>query len=99
MPFFVKTEIIKKEYLINNNFKREVINQHINWIEKLRREGLNIKSGFLIDEFKRPGDGGLLILETNNYQNALEVIKNDPMIKNNLVEWKLNEWIDSNQSN
>ena len=53
----------------------------------------------MIDEFKRPGDGGLLILETNNYQNALEVIKNDPMIKNNLVEWKLNEWIDSNQSN
>jgi hypothetical protein len=68
MPFFVKTEIIKKEYLINNDVKRN-----------------------------RPGDGGLLILEMNNYRNALKIIKNDPMIKNDLVEWKLNEWVDPNK--
>ena len=97
MPFFVKTEIIKKEYLINNDLKRKIINEHINWIKKLQKEGINIKSGFLIDELKRPGDGGLLILEMNNYQNALKIIKNDPMITNNLVKWKLNEWVDSNQ--
>ena len=97
MPFFVKTEIIKKEYLINNDLKRKIINEHINWIKKLKKEGINIKSGFLVDEFKKPGDGGLLILETNNYKNALEIIKNDPMIRNDLVKWKLNEWIDSNQ--
>ena len=97
MPFFVKTEIIKKEYLINNDLKRAIINEHINWIKKLKKEGINIKSGFLIDELKRPGEGGLLILETNNYQNALEIIKNDPMITNDLVEWKLNEWVDSEQ--
>ena len=97
MPFFVKTEIIKKEYLINNVFKRKIITEHINWIKKLKKEGINIKSGFLIDELKRPGDGGLLILEMNNYKNALKIIQNDPMITNNLVEWKLNEWVDSNQ--
>ena len=95
MPFFVKTEIIKKEYLINNDLKRKIITEHINWIKKLKKEGLNIKSGFLIDEFKRPGEGGLLILEMNNYKNALEIIKNDPMITNDLVDWKLNEWVDS----
>ena len=97
MPFFVKTEIIKKEYLINNDLKRKIIIEHINWIKKLKKEGLNIKSGFLIDKFKRPGDGGLLILEMNNYKNALNIIKNDPMIKNDLVEWKLNEWVDPNK--
>ena len=48
MPFFIKTEIIKKEYLINHDLKQKII-------------------------------------------------KNDPMIKNNLVEWKLNEWVDSNK--
>ena len=68
-----------------------------NWIKKLKKEGINIKSGFLVDELNRPGDGGLLILEMNNYKNALKIIKNDPMIKNDLVEWKLNEWIDSNK--
>ena len=95
MPFFVKTEIIKKEYLINNDLKRKIINDHINWIKNLKKEGINIKSGFLIDEFNRPGDGGLLILEMNNYKEALEIIKNDPMITNELVEWKLSEWVDA----
>ena len=95
MPFFIKTEIIKKEYLINNDLKRKIINDHINWIKNLKKEGLNIKSGFLIDEFNRPGDGGLLILEMNNYKEALEIIKNDPMITNELVEWKLSEWVDA----
>ena len=97
MPFFVKTEIIKTEYLINNDLKQKIINEHIDWIKNLKKEGINIKSGFLVDEFKRPGDGGLLILEINNYENALKIIKDDPMIKNNLVEWKLNEWVDSNK--
>jgi len=95
MPFFVKTEIIKKEYLINKDLKRKIINEHIDWVKKLKKEGINIKSGFLVDEFKRPGDGGLLILEMNNFRNALNIIKNDPMIKNDLVDWKLNEWVDS----
>jgi len=97
MPFFIKTEIIKKEYLINHDFKKKIINVHINWIKKLKKEGINIKSGFLVDKLKRPGDGGLLILEMNNYKNALKIIKNDPMITNDLVEWKLNEWVDLNQ--
>ena len=90
MPFFIKTEIIKKEYLINNDLKRIIINEHIDWIKKLKKEGINIISGFLVDELNRTGDGGVLILEINNYRNALKIIKNDPMIKNNLFEWKLN---------
>ena len=96
MPFFIKTEIIKKEYLIDDDLKRKVITKHINWIKQLKKEGLNIKSGFLIDELKKPGDGGLLILEIDSYENALKIIQNDPMIINNIVEWKLNEWIDVN---
>ena len=42
MPFFVKTEIIKKEYLINNDLKRKIINEHIDWVKKLNKEGINI---------------------------------------------------------
>ena len=95
MPLFIKTEIIKKEYLINSDLKRKIIKEHIDWIKKLKKDGINIKSGFLVDELNRPGEGGLLVLEMNNYKNALKIIKNDPMIKNNLVEWKLNKWIDA----
>ena len=97
MPIFIKTEIIKKEYLIQNDIRNRIINEHIKWIKKLSKKGIDIKSGFLVDEFKKPGAGGLLIIEINSYKDALEIIKNDPMIKNNIVEWKLNEWIDINQ--
>ena len=97
MPIFIKTELIKKKYLIQKDIRKKVINEHIRWIENLKRKGINIKSGFLVNELKQPGDGGLLILEMNNYNNALEIIKNDPMIKNDLVEWKLNEWVDLNK--
>ena len=97
MPIFIKTELIKKEYLIQKDIRKKVINEHIQWIEDLKRKGINIKSGFLVNELKQPGDGGLLILDIETYQDALEIIKNDPMIKNNIVEWKLNEWIDITQ--
>ena len=94
MPIFIKTELIKKEYLIQKDIKKKIINEHIKWIENLQKKGINIKSGFLVDKLKQPGDGGLLILDIETYQDALEIIKNDPMIKNNIVDWKLNEWID-----
>ena len=97
MPIFIKTEIIKKEYLIQKDIRKKVINQHIQWIENLKRKGINIKSGFLVNRLKQPGAGGLLIIEIETYKDALEIIKNDPMIKNNIVEWQLNEWIDINQ--
>ncbi len=97
MPFFVKTEIIKKEYLIKKDLRNKVIHDHINWIKKLKQKGINIKSGFLVDEFQIPGAGGLLIIEMKTFKEALQIIKNDPIIKSDIVDWKLNQWIDINQ--
>ena len=97
MPIFIKTELIKKEYLIQKEFRKKIIKEHMRWIENLKKKGINIKSGFLVDHLKQPGAGGLLIIEIETYRKALEIIKDDPMIKSNIVEWKLNEWIDINQ--
>ena len=94
MPIFIKTELIKKEYLVQKDIRKKIINDHLKWIKNLKRKGINIKSGFLVNELKQPGDGGLLILDIETYQDALAIIKEDPMIKNEIVEWKLNEWID-----
>ena len=94
MPIFVKTEIIKKEFISQNKFKKKFIDKHILWIKKLKKAGINIKSGFLVNEIKEPGAGGLLIIEVKTYEEALKIIKEDPMIKNKIVDWKLNEWID-----
>ena len=94
MPIFVKTEIIKKEFITQNKFKKKLIDKHILWIKELKKAGVNIKSGFLVNEVKEPGSGGLLILEVKTYKDALKIVKEDPMIKNKIVDWKLNEWID-----
>ena len=94
MPIFVKTEIIKKQFISNNKLKKKFINKHILWIKELKKDGVNIKSGFLVNEIKKPGAGGLLIIDVKTYEDALKIIKEDPMIKNKIVDWKLNEWID-----
>ena len=94
MPIFVKTEIIKKEFINNYKIKKKFVDEHKIWIKKLRQAGVNIKSGFLVSGLKKPGAGGLLILEAKTYKDALEIIKEDPMIKSKIVTWKLNEWID-----
>ena len=94
MPIFVKTEIIKEEFICKKTFKKKLIDKHKLWIKELTKAGVNIKSGFLVNETKEPGAGGLLIIEVNTYEEALKIIKEDPMIKNKIVDWKLNEWID-----
>ncbi len=94
MPIFVKTETIKKEFIIDNKFKKKFIDKHILWIKELKKAGVNVKSGFLVSEMKEPGAGGLLTIEVKTYQEALRIIKEDPLIKNKIVDWKLSEWID-----
>ena len=94
MPFFVKTEYIKNKYLSNLNLRKTIIKEHISWVKRLKDEGVNISSGFLIDYQKNPGGGGLLMIECENYFEAEKIIKSDPMILNNIVDWKLYEWID-----
>ena len=94
MPIFVKTEIIKKQFISNNKLKKKFIDKHILWIKELKKDGVNIKSGFLVNEIKEPGAGGLLIIDVKTYEDALKIIKEDPMIKNKIVDWKLSEWID-----
>ena len=94
MPFFIKTEIIKKEFINNSKLKKKIINKHIVWINELKKAGINIKSGFLVNEINEPGAGGLLIIEIKTYKDALNIVLEDPMIKNKIVDWKLSEWID-----
>ena len=93
MPLFVKTEFIKKKYLSNLNFKETIIQEHISWVKRLKDEGVKINSGFLIDNLKKPGGGGLLMIECESYLEAEKIINSDPMVTNNIVDWKLHEWI------
>ncbi len=93
MPYFVKTETIKRHYLSEIDFKSKTIKEHKKWVKKLIDQGLYIQSGFLVNEDQVPGAGGLLIIECDSFEEAEKIIQDDPMIKNNMVNWTLNEWI------
>ena len=47
----------------------------------------------LVDGDRRPGGGGLLIFEASSYADALAWVQNDPMIRDGLVDWQVQEWI------
>ena len=94
MPLFIKTEYIKEKYLSNLTLRKKIINEHISWLKKQKNKGVSINSGFLIDHLKKPGGGGLLMIECEDYFEAEKIIKTDPMVTNNIVYWQLHEWID-----
>ena len=55
--------------------------------------GAGDPSGFLVDDQRRPGGGGMLIFQASSYDDALAWVRQDPMIVEGLVAWQLQEWI------
>ena len=100
MPLFIKTEKFKDTTLKLTKSEREkFLLMHKEWVKVISKSGINIHSGYLINDKKKAGGGGLLIFEARDYLTAKNLMKNDPMIKNELVIWDLHEWksIDGNQ--
>ena len=99
MPIFIKTEIFNKKALnLSNKERKNFLLMHKEWVNNISESGDYILSGYLVNEQKMPGGGGLLIIEAKNYLTAEKIIKEDPMIKNKLVIWELQEWIPINGS-
>ena len=97
MPIFIKTERFNNKALkLSHIERRKFLLEHKEWVEIISESGQYIHSGYLINEQKMPGGGGLLIIEANNYSTAKKILLNDPMIKNELVNWDLQEWISIN---
>ena len=94
MPWFVKHETFTAETAdLPMAQRRPHLEVHRAWVEQESAAGRRIRSGFLVDEQRRPGGGGLLIFEAASYAEALEWVQQDPMIKADLVRWTLQEWI------
>ena len=94
MPWFIKTERFTPQTLkLTSQERRLFLEKHKAWVAKLNATGIKICSGYLADQNKLPGGGGLLILEAESYEDAIALIEKDPMIMNNLVSWEIQEWI------
>ena len=99
MPIFIKTEKFKDKTLkLSNSERKNFLLMHKEWVKKISQFGHYIHSGYLINEKKMPGGGGLLIFEAKDYLTAKKMVEKDPMIKNELVIWELQEWVPINGS-
>ncbi len=94
MPFFVKTETFTKQTLkLLPNQRKKYLDAHKSWVKELSETGINISSGYLVDENNIPGGGGLVVLEAESFEVAKSIIQKDPMILGELVNWQLHEWL------
>ena len=94
MPWFIKTETFTTSTAaLPIEQRRPLLKAHQRWVEEETALGQIIRSGFLVDQDRRPGGGGLMIFEAASYAKALEWVQNDPMIRAGLVDWQLQEWI------
>tara|TARA_Y100001968_G_scaffold101595_1_gene91552 strand:- start:3220 stop:3528 length:309 start_codon:yes stop_codon:yes gene_type:complete len=94
MSWFIKSEQFTKETSKLSHKERQVfLEKHKIWVQKLNVSGKNVISGYLVNEKRFAGGGGLLILEADSYREAMTIVKDDPMITEGLVTWCLQEWI------
>jgi uncharacterized protein YciI len=94
VPWFIKKETLTVAFRALPGAERAALLQaHRDWVETQRAAGVAIASGFLVDDQRKPGGGGLLVLQADNYAEAATVIVRDPLIAAGWVDWQLHEWI------
>jgi uncharacterized protein YciI len=89
MPWFIKTETLRVPAVE----ARPHLAAHRAWVMALRSQGIRLSSGYLVDGEGRPGGGGLLVLEAADYGAAEALIRQDPMLLGDCVEWRLHQWV------
>jgi uncharacterized protein YciI len=94
VPWFIKKETLTTAFRALPGSERGTqLQAHRDWVATQHAAGVTIVSGFLVDEQRRPGGGGLLALQAASYVDALALIQQDPLIAGGWVDWQLHEWI------
>mmetsp|Transcript_11331 Transcript_11331/g.23173 ORF Transcript_11331/g.23173 Transcript_11331/m.23173 type:complete len:141 (-) Transcript_11331:1415-1837(-) len=87
--WFVKTEQFCKPF----PEVKPHLEAHREWVAALRSEGCCITSGYRVDSDGKPGGGGLMFFAARNYDEAEKLVRQDPLVANECVDWRLNGWI------
>ena len=94
MAWFIKTETFTAGFRSLPGPERSAqLQAHRDWVAAQRAAGVAIASGFLVDDQRRPGGGGLLVLQASCDAEARALIAQDPLIAGGWVDWQLHEWI------
>jgi uncharacterized protein YciI len=89
MSWFIKQETFRRPYAA----MKPHLAAHRAWVAELRERGVRISSGYLVDGEGRPGGGGLLLLEADDFSGAEALIRQDPMVRSGGVNWSLQRWV------
>lgn len=87
--WFVKTE----QFCIPFPEVKPHLEAHRAWVAELRSKGICITSGYRVDGDGKPGGGGMMFFAAKSYQDAEDLVQQDPLVANECVEWRLNGWI------
>lgn len=84
MPWFVK---IERGIVDKATFDRHVP-AHLAYVKTLDAQGYHAKTGYW-----RQRAGGMLIFQAQSYEEAQDIVEQDPLILNHCVEYELHEWV------
>lgn len=83
MPWFVKIE----QGIVDKSTFDQYIPAHKAYVQDLITKGHQAKTGYWAER-----GGGMLLFKADSWDEATAIIAQDPLLKNNCVEYKLHEW-------
>ncbi len=83
MPLFVKIEL----GIVDRQTFDRFVPAHKEYIRELIAQGHKAKSGYWANF-----GGGMLLFEAKSLAEAETIVREDPLVKNNCVNYELHEW-------
>ncbi|MEM7594938.1 MAG: YciI family protein [Cyanobacteria bacterium P01_A01_bin.83] len=83
MPTFVKIE----KGIVDKVIFDQHVSAHKSYVRELINQGHRAKTGYWGEK-----GGGMLIFDADSLPEAEKIVKQDPLVINNCVEYELHEW-------
>ena len=87
MKYAVMNWMIRPDLVMTSKEALKALVEHTAYMKKLEDQGKVVIAGGFMD-----GTGGMDILEVDTLEEALEISKNDPLAKNNLIRQDIKAW-------
>lgn len=90
MPWFVKLE----EGIVGKERFDAVIPAHLRWLGQLEAAGHQPSSGYWAERKGLNGDGagGMLLFKAEDWLQADDLVRSDPLVLQGCVRWSLHQW-------
>ena len=87
MKYAVMNWMIRPDMVMTSKEALGALIEHTRYMKGLEDEGKVLMAGGFMD-----GTGGMDIIECGTHEEALEISKNDPLVKGNFVRQDIKAW-------